>query len=80
MLGATLEERQYYRRMVESQDKMGPMPISPKFITALGYGENVPKYLQWSGRLPLRPIGKRELELLIKQVCVGTLTANDSAL
>ena len=40
---------------------------------------SVPVYLQWSGRLPLRPIGKRETQLLIRQVTLSLLACPSTA-
>jgi len=69
VLGQTLEEKQYYCALAEStSDKGEKVNSAPKYITAYGCGAAVPVYLQWSGRLPLRPIGKRETQLLIRQV------------
>lgn len=68
LLGKTLEEKQYYQALAENGDKRDGLDGTPKYITAYGIQHNVPCYLRWSGRLPLRPIGRREIQLLIKQV------------
>lgn len=68
LLGTSLEQKQYHDRLMDSIEARGSSSAYPKFITAHGLGDHVPKYLRWSGRLPLKPIGKRETELLVKQI------------
>ena len=75
-LASSLEEVTYLRKTLSVSKNLDTPEVAQlmsenkgqKYIQCLGFGDDVPAYLRWKGRVRLRPIGKRELELLVRQV------------
>jgi len=76
-LSGAYEEIAYLRKALaksknldnaEVAQRLSAEKSGPRFIQCLGFAKDVPKYMRWKGKVKLRPIGSKELQILIQQV------------